>query len=448
MNIVRGYVPQSWFEHGKRTFQNLLTRINSKSLVGPLALQAMKSLEKSKREQLSVIDPYHDFEHQPGEGYNVDDLRPWFVRIFTKSDKPVVIRLRLEFERNNGVDDEPYPLDPQKYVYIYKGDSVDNLNSYTKLPSDILLISSPYQSLALDLSKLQPGRYSLIAEAQTAEQSGRIAYFYIFRFPFYTFHDTKIGQDIKTRSPLHVSLNKDPEWIIDLGDQFVWMFVKIPDVLSWLETLILKGGLILTAEGLAGKSKAFAEIAMEKLLKDYGVKLKPDGFHWPAKDLDAVKAFLKQSKLVTKSFEERSHEGFDWWQYIAGHSWKVFRNAWPDSWPSPDNPNYTQTRALDIHAITLMARDRSPVRTRWIITPEPVLDPKKKWERFEFTSWRNPEEHEMFPDPVEWGLYDSLSSHYRADNSLFNERGGFGLPFPILEGLPKQPLASGSYEKD
>jgi hypothetical protein len=103
----------------------------------------------------------------------------------------------------------------------------------------------------------------------------------------------------------------------------------------------------------------------------------------------------------------------------AAHAWTVIEHRW--------SGNHYAERALRVVSVTLFdARAVVPVETRFSVRDHD--DDLGDWSHAAFTRWAPPSAHALLPD--------GQSPHR------------FGLPFPTLVGLPKQPDADGRFGLD
>ncbi len=108
-------------------------------------------------------------------------------------------------------------------------------------------------------------------------------------------------------------------------------------------------------------------------------------------------------------------------KFATAHSWRVIPHLWPDN--EPPGKAYEPEGALTVTAVTLFRENMKPVMTRYRL-----MDPGELEDGFplDLTEWNEPREHALPPRGP-------------------HEETRFGLPFPNLIGLPRQPEADGSY---
>src|SRR5689334_22657956 len=113
----------------------------------------------------SVIDPYWDFEHTPGEPYDDAALRLIRARVFVPGDSPATVRLKLRVEQGQEGEEEIVDLDATKHVLRFTGEDARAADSYTPLDADTIVASPPLLVLALDVTRLPAGECVLVATA-------------------------------------------------------------------------------------------------------------------------------------------------------------------------------------------------------------------------------------------------------------------------------------------
>jgi hypothetical protein len=105
---------------------------------------------------------------------------------------------------------------------------------------------------------------------------------------------------------------------------------------------------------------------------------------------------------------------------LTAHRWSVLEHSWPLA--EPPATAYLQRRR-DVFAVTLFRADCTPEQTRWhFLDRDEGADPVGGWRRNGFEFWQPPGAH--------------------ANEAI----GGPGLPFPILNGLPRQPDERGRFD--
>jgi hypothetical protein len=280
-------------------------------------------LLKYKGKDTAAIDPYWDFEHEVGEGYDINALRLWRTRVFLSGSQIARVQLRLQCQRDSGgAEQDMIDLPPAKHILRFTGGADLSPESYAPVSSTEITGSPPMLVLAVNLTGLHPGAYVFTTDVVNSDQEEKEMRFRVKRQPFYTLHDPASGMAPPTRQPV-------------------------------------------------------------------------------------------RSSTGLKELEEEGKT-----HLLTAHTWKVYRNMWtPDS---PPSTGYTRVDALNVLAITLFQPDCRPKQTRWKAV-ESVTEPLRQWSRSKFASWRAPGEHAKLTD------------------------GGFGLSFPALHGLPKQPDEDGEY---
>jgi hypothetical protein len=283
-------------------------------------------LRKYTGEGPETIDPHWDFERDVGEGYDSEALRPWRARLFVPGTRPVVARLRLW--RAPDAD-----LPAHAHVRRFTGGDARSPASYAPIEADAIEVAPPLAVLAIDVTALDPGDYTLSMNVEGDVEGGAPdetdVYFCVRRRPLFTFHHPVEGRALRGR----------------------------PSVRSCT-------GLREVGEGPAS-------------------------------------------------------------QLLAAHRCTVYRSDWA---PDPKGSAYARVERLDVVAVTLLRPDCTPERTRWRVATraEAAADPVAWWSGQDFDHWLAPGDHAAPPDGA-W-----LASR-------------FGLPFPVLVGLPRQPDDEGGY---
>jgi len=381
-----------------------------------------------------IVDPYWSFTHVPGELYIWDALRPLPLRGVIASSDGRAARATVTLGRSRGpaeqqwkevqslpdwkqvnediIEDRYESLDVTKVLFKLVGPDTTSRESYAPIESPTIDVPPSGISLAVDCTTLKPGLFEFDIDFADAQQVDKKLRFQIVRHPIFSFHHPAMG--IASSAPLNAKptvIKKRLPWSSIAGDNAA------------------KGLVIIWKN--ASATDVFAEAG-------------GTGFPYLLSLAKGVRheAYLEILKIIPEAFQgDREHEPVELGQSVSLHEWLVYANVWTRSDNGAAHVGYTHLDSLHVACITLHAPDGRQMRTRWHVVDHSYVgigtaEVLNVWKRYEFTSWHNP--GEFSPNPTRlWSIAEPDFSR-------------FGLPFPTLLELEKQPAPTGGYgeEKD